>query len=294
MTGIAPASPMHTGANVSVKKVSLAIAGATAAGALFILGGPTLADAATKISASSNTPGGHGNDHRGGSDDTRVTGDELAKVIAAVKAKDAAVTVTSVRKDPDASYDVFATKSGNTLMYDVSADLKTITERQGGHGGRGRAPGTAVTGDELAKVTAAVKAKDSAVTVTSVRKDSDGSYHVFASKAGADVMYEVSADLKTVTERQGRHGDRGGSTHTPVTAGELAKVTAAVKANDSAVTVTRVRKDPDGSYDVFATKAGAEVRYQVSADLKTINAATAHQGGGHRGGPRPAPSSSTK
>jgi hypothetical protein len=271
---------MRTGANVSVKKVSLAIAGVTAAGAVFILGGPTLADAATKVSASISAPGGYGKDHRGGSDDTPVTGDELAKVTAAVKANDAAVTVTSVRKDPDASYDVFATKSGNNLMYDVSADLKTVTQRQGGDrhrgGGRGERPGTAVTGDELAKVTAAVKAKDSAVSVSSVRKDSDGSYHVFASKAGADVMYEVSADLKTITERQaGRHG-RGGP-HMPVTGDELAKVTAAVKAKDPTVTVTSVRKDPDGSYDVFASKAGAEVRYEVSADLKTVTADTGHR-----------------
>jgi hypothetical protein len=45
-------------------------------------------------------------------------------------------------------------------------------------------------------------------------------------------------------------GGRGGSADTPVTGSEAAKVTAAVKAKDSSVTVTSVRKDPDGSYDV--------------------------------------------
>ena len=190
--------------------------------------------------------------------------------------------MTSVQKDPGGSYDVFATKAGARVRYDVSADLNTITEGKGGHrGGRGGPAHTEVTGDEAAKVTAAVKAKDSAVTVTSVRKDPDGSYDVLGTKAGADIRYEVSADLKTITEGKGRHGGGpGGRGHTPVTGDEAAKVTAAVKAKDSAATVTSVQKDPDGSYDVFATKAGAQVRYEVSADLKTITEGR----GGHRGG----------
>jgi hypothetical protein len=69
-----------------------------------------------------------------------------------------------------------------------------------------------VAGDEAAKVTAAVTAKDSAITVTSVRKDPDGSYDALGTKAGANVMVDVSADLTTVTVNtggpQGGHGDR--------------------------------------------------------------------------------------
>ena len=65
-----------------------------------------------------------------------------------------------------------------------------------------------------------------------------------------------------------------GSQDTPVTGTELANVTAAVTAKDSTVTVTEVRKDPDGSYDVIGTKAGARVRLEVSTDLKTITAKT--------------------
>src|SRR6188768_2638135 len=75
-------------------------------------------------------------------------------------------------------------------------------------------------------------------------------------------------------------GQPGGHAHTPVTGDELAKVTAAVKAEDSAVTVTTVQKDPDGSYDVAGTKAGAPVRFEVSADLKTITARTGGKGAG--------------
>jgi hypothetical protein len=46
------------------------------------------------------------------------------------------------------------------------------------------------------------------------------------------------------------------------------------------VTVTGVRKDPDGSYDVLGTKAGAQVMYDVSADLKRFTANTGGHGGG--------------
>ena len=100
-------------------------------------------------------PGGHAH--------TEVTGTELAKVTAAVKAKDAAVTVQRVQKDPDGSYDVIGTKDGNPVMLEVSKDLKTIETRTGGPGGgRGGHAHTEVTGTELAKVTTAVKAKDAA------------------------------------------------------------------------------------------------------------------------------------
>jgi hypothetical protein len=60
-------------------------------------------------------------------------------------------------------------------------------------------------------VTAAMKAKDSSVTVTSVRKDPDGSYDVLGTKAGANVMYDVSTDLTTVT--QNTHADGRQGTH---------------------------------------------------------------------------------
>jgi hypothetical protein len=60
--------------------------------------------------------------------DTPVSGAEATKASAAVTAKDSAVTVTGVRKDPDGSYDVLGTKAGKPVLFDVSADLATITE----------------------------------------------------------------------------------------------------------------------------------------------------------------------
>ncbi len=78
-------------------------------------------------------------------------------------------------------------------------------------------------------------------------------------------------------------GAPGGSSDTAVSGAELTKVTAAMTAKDPTVTVTAVRQDADGSYDVLGTKAGARVMYDVSADLATFTAHTGGPGGGGRG-----------
>jgi hypothetical protein len=120
--------------NVGAAVIATAVAGAVALGggalanAATISGTPTAAAVASDIRDSSQPSGDP-------SSDTPVTGDELAKVTAAVKAKDSSVTVQTVRKDADGSYDVFGTRSGVPVRFEVSADLKTITEG-GGHGRR--------------------------------------------------------------------------------------------------------------------------------------------------------------
>ena len=152
--------------------------------------------------------------------------------------------------------------------------------------GRGAGTDTAVTGAEADKVKAAVTAAHSGVTITTVRKDPDGSYDALGTDAsGNPVFYDVSADLTTVTAGGGGRGGHGGpggaSQDTPVTGSQADKVKAAVKAKYSGVTITSVRKDPDGSYDALGTDAGGNpVFYDVSADLKTVTA-----GGGGHGGP---------
>lgn len=78
-----------------------------------------------------------------------------------------------------------------------------------GPGGGGMHEYTAVTGDELAKVTDAVKAKDSGVSLTWVGKDQDGDYRGPGTKDGSRVMVEVSKDLATVEVRTGGMGRMG-------------------------------------------------------------------------------------
>ncbi|MFI5843168.1 hypothetical protein ACIA8K_26000 [Catenuloplanes sp. NPDC051500] len=203
---------------MKLTKIGL-VAATTVTAGLLVFGGSTLASAAPAPSSSSvpGPDGGHGPDGGDGPDGghgprgTEVTGDEAAKAGAAVTAKDSAVTVERVLKAEDGSYRVAGTKNGKRVMFHVSADLATVSEGRG-RGGHGGPKGTEVTGDEATTVGAAVTAKDSAVTVEHVIKAEDGSYRVLGTKDGATVMFEVSADLGTVTQRTARPGggDRQG------------------------------------------------------------------------------------
>ena len=119
------------------KRIGLAAAGVVTIGGV-VLGAASLANAdpaSPSPSASPGTTGESDGSGRGGpSTDAAVTGDELAKVTAAMTAKDSSVTITSVRKDPDGSYDVLGTKAGVAVFYDLSADLKTFTLNTHGAG----------------------------------------------------------------------------------------------------------------------------------------------------------------
>ncbi|MBP6995098.1 MAG: hypothetical protein KBB39_03040 [Phycicoccus sp.] len=203
------------------KKIILTAAGVALAGGL-VAGGSALALAdtatpstGTSADANSGSAGTDGTSRMGGHEHTPVTGDELTKVTDAVTAYDARITVSSVEKDPDGSYDVQATKDGADIRLEVSADLATITTGggkggAGGRGGMGGSQDTPVTGDEADKVIAAVQAQDSAATITQVRMDPDGSYDAIGTKDGSPVMYDVSADLATITENTAMGGGSGG------------------------------------------------------------------------------------
>ncbi len=245
---------------MSRNKTTVVAASLVAVAALAI-GGATLANASTPTAASAGSssgsaaagssgadanegqapgsqqpqaPGGQQGRMPGGHSHTPVTGDELSKVTAAVTAQDSGVTVESVQKDEDGSYDVHGTKDGQPVMLEVSADLATITERTGGGmgkgGGMGGSQDTPVTGAEATKVGEAVQAKDSAVTVESVRKDPDGSYDVLGTKDGQPVFFDVSADLSEVTQNAGgpgRMGGHGGPEGGPAPTGSAANGSAA-------------------------------------------------------------------
>ena len=84
---------------------------------------------------------GNQGDHQRPAD---LTGDVLAQVTDAVKAKDANATIDHAWQDADGSgYDAMATSNGTTVKYEISTDFKTVTVEtapaggQGGHGHRG-------------------------------------------------------------------------------------------------------------------------------------------------------------
>ena len=106
----------------------VAAVGLVATGAALSNAATSAPSAASSYPGASSGPDGSANPNN----DTPVTGTDLSNVKAAVKAKDSTVTVTSVRKDPDGSYDVFGTKAGANVMLEVSKDLKTITTNTGG------------------------------------------------------------------------------------------------------------------------------------------------------------------
>ncbi len=125
--------------------LGLAAAALAAAGVVGVVGvaGAALAAAddstatPSPSATSSSAPRGDATGRPGRSPDVAVTGSAADKVIAAVKAKDSAVTITTVRQDPDGSYDAIGTKAGSPVFFDVSADLKTVTAATGMHGGPG-------------------------------------------------------------------------------------------------------------------------------------------------------------
>lgn len=199
-------------------KQNLAVA-AAAVGGLLAVGGATyaFADPSTPAPSPSASSSSSTGTEQGApqSQDKAVTGTVADAVKAAVKAKDASVTIDTVRQDPDGSYDALGSKSdGTKVFYDVSKDYKTVTLNVGGPGGRGGGHGgasdTVVTGTVATSVKAAVTAKYSGVTISEVRQDADGSYDAVGTKAdGSKVFYEVSKALTTITERTGPSAGKG-------------------------------------------------------------------------------------
>ena len=130
---------------MDAKKFGIAMAAAVTLGA-GVVGGAAIAAASgggdTQQRPYGAVRAGPGGEGFGGAphQHTQVLGDELATVKAAVKAKDADVTVLGVRKDPDGSYDVLGKRDDRPVMLEVSKDLKTITERTGGPRGDEGAP----------------------------------------------------------------------------------------------------------------------------------------------------------
>ena len=121
---------------MAITAAAIAAAGVLVAGVTAVSNASTTTQVATTAYTASGQ-GGHGASGgagMGGHAHTAVTGDELAKVTAAVKAKDSAVNIERVQKDPDGSYDVLGTKDGTPVMLEVSKDLKTIETRTGGPG----------------------------------------------------------------------------------------------------------------------------------------------------------------
>ncbi len=225
------------------------------------------------------TPGRMGrHGMRGG---TAASADELAKITAAVTAKLAGAKVERAMKVADGTFHAMVTKSDGTRAH-VALDANyavTAVDMGGpgaGHRGGPRGPhGTPASADELAKITAAVKARIAGATVQMAMKESDGTFHAMATKAdGTRVHVELDAKFAITSASTG--GKRGGpgpgrarQDETPLTGDAAAKAKAAALAKVPGATVDKVEKDADGDvYEAHITKPdGTKATVKMDANF---------------------------
>ncbi len=105
----------------------------------------------------------------------------------------------------------FAANQSGTATTDAIAASQTTTTQsttQAGHPGHRHGPrGEALSGDVLAKVTAAVQAKLAGSSVEHAMKAPDGTYHARVEKAdGSHVHVALNAQFQVTSVDQGRPG----------------------------------------------------------------------------------------
>ena len=194
-------------------KNSRLVAVAAVAGAA--LGGATVADAVAN----------HKTNQTAGGTEQALTGDALKSASdAALAANPGAKVVAATTEDPaektGAAYEVHITKADGTratVLEDSAFKVLSTTTEQGHRGGPhgpggGNANETALTGDDLAKATAAVKAAVSGATVDAAStedpaENTGAAYEVHAHTSTKQMTVLLDKDFKVVkTEtRTGRH-----------------------------------------------------------------------------------------
>src|SRR4051812_16674109 len=157
------------------------------------------------------------------------------------------------------SYGVASGATGNSSASTTTATTATRTTANQ------RGNETALSGDALAKVTAAAKAELPGATIDRVETDADGNaaYEAHVTKSdGTDATAYVDARIKVVSGETGGLGGRRGpgaqrGDETPLTGDALAKVTAAANAELPGATIDRVETDADGNaaYEAHVTKS---------------------------------------
>ena len=180
------------------------------------------------------------------------------------------------------------TTSGST------ATTATATAKAAARAARGTE--TALTGDQLAKATAAAQAAAPGATIVRAETDADGdAFEVHITNAdGTKATVKLSADFTVRIVEAGKSGGGKGSsgphqangiTETPLTGDELAKATAAAQTAAPGSTVVRAETDADGdAFEVHITKAdGTKATVKLNSDF-AVKTVEADQGRGGKGG----------
>ena len=125
-------------------------------------------------------------------------------------------TVLRAEQDADGSMHVHVSKADGThvrVLLDSNYQVTSVEEFTGGRGGHGRGDQTALTGDALAKATAAAQAAVPDGTVLRAEQDADGSMHVHVSKADGThvrVLLDSSFQVTSVQDMPARGGRGSG------------------------------------------------------------------------------------
>ena len=185
----------------------------------------------TTTPAAATTPSDTGRPAR--TPQTALAGDDLAKATAAVLAAEPGATIVRAESDGNGIH-VHITKADGTAARVVLDSDFTVTSvdadmgKGGGPGGGGAPSGphqangiteTPLTGDELAKATAAAATAEPGSTVVRAETDADGdSFEVHITKAdGTRATVKLNSDfsVKTVEADQGGPGagGKGGRGH---------------------------------------------------------------------------------
>ena len=166
--------------------------------------------------------------------------------------------------------------SSTTTGATDATDPTEAAEPSGPHQANGVTE-TELTGDDLAKATAAAQAAVPDGTIVRVETDADGAtYEVHMTKAdGTEVTVKMDANFMVTAHRDRRPRRRPQGRRSPATArqtltgDDLAKATAAAQAAVPDGTIVRVETDADGAtYEVHMTKAdGTEVTVKMDTSF---------------------------
>ena len=190
------------------------------------------------------------------------------------------------------SYGIATAATGNGSAKASSAKKTTRSAFAGNRTvGAQRGDETPLTGDTLAKVSAAALAKVAGGKVVRAETDADGNaaYEAHMTNAdGAPVTVYVDKDFNVVSVDTSGHGGKGPhggggprSDETALTGDTLSKVSAAALAKVPGGKIVRAETDADGNamYEVHMTNAsGAPVTVYVGQDFSVVSVDTSTHG----------------
>ena len=198
---------------VGVASLGTASAAPAAATATTAAAGTDSSSSTASTDATDDATAPSGPHQANGITETELTGDDLAKATAAAQAAVPDGTIVRIETDADgATYEAHMTAAdGSDVTVEMDANFTVTATETGGHGGGHKGGGhrgseTALTGDDLAKATAAAQAAVPGGTIVRVETDADGAtYEAHVTKAdGTEVTVKMDASFTVTSTVDGK------------------------------------------------------------------------------------------